>query len=292
MAIALGVAESLAAKRAEIPGTVKFLFQPAEESPPEGEEGGAILMVKEGALENPRPGAIFGLHIAAWLPVGVVGYASGPMMASADFFDVTLRGKQVHGAMPHQGIDTVVVASECVLALQAIRSRRIDPMEPMVLSVGSIHGGNRHNIIAGEVRMEGTLRTFSEGVRESVRTMMRQTLAGCTSTHGASFEVKFREPAYPVLVNPPSLVEESLPAMRRLAPGRVEAVKPTTGAEDFPYYQREVPGFFWLLGTRNEKLGITAAHHTPDFNIDESILATGVQVATGQLLDWLERHRR
>ncbi len=292
MAIALGAAEVLAARRAEIPGTVKFLFQPAEESPPEGEEGGASLMIKEGALRNPRPGAIFGLHIAAWLPVGTVGYTVGPAMASGDFFDITLRGKQVHGAMPHSGIDTVVVASECVLALQAIRSRRIDPMEPMVLTIGSIHGGNRHNIITGEVKMEGTLRTFSEGVRENVRTMMRQTLAGCTSTYGASFEMKFREPSYPVLVNPAALVEESLPMMRRLAPGRVEAVKPTTGAEDFPYYQRELPGFFWLLGTRNEKLGITAAHHTPDFNIDESILATGVGVAAGQLLDWLERHKQ
>lgn len=292
IAIALGAAEVLSKLKQEIPGTVKFLFQPAEESPPAGEEGGAPLMVKEGALENPRPGAIFGLHISTWLPGGTFGVVAGPAMASGDFFDITIRGKQVHGAMPHAGIDTVVVASECVLALQAIRSRRIDPMEPMVLTIGSIHGGNRHNIITGEVKLEGTLRTFNEGVRESVRTMMRQTLAGCTGTYGASFEMSFREPSYPVLVNPPALVEESLPLMRRVGGAAVQNVKPTTGAEDFPYYQRELPGFFWFLGARNERLGIAAAHHTPDFNFDEAVLTPGVRMAASQLVDWLQRHAR
>lgn len=292
IAIGLGVAEVLSKLKPEIPGTVKFLFQPAEESPPAGEEGGASLMVKEGALENPRPGAIFGLHISTWLPTGVFGVVSGPAMASGDFFDITIKGKQVHGAMPHAGIDTVVVASECVMALQAIRSRRVDPMEPMVLSIGSIHGGNRHNIITGEVKMEGTLRTFNEGVRENVRTMMRQTLSGCTSIHGAAFEISFREPSYPVLVNPPALVEESLPLMRRVGGNAVQNVKPTTGAEDFPYYQHHLPGFFWFLGSRNEKAGIVAAHHTPDFTIDEAILAPGVRMAASQLLDWLQRHSR
>ncbi|MBL8231082.1 MAG: amidohydrolase [Bryobacterales bacterium] len=290
IAIGLGVAEVLSKLRAEIPGTVKFLFQPAEESPPVGEEGGASLMVREGALQNPRPGAIFGLHISTWLPAGVFGIVSGPAMASGDFFDITIKGKQVHGAMPHAGIDTVVVASECVVALQAIRSRRIDPMEPMVLSIGSIHGGNRHNIITGEVKMEGTMRTFNESVRESARTMMRQTLAGCTSTYGATYMLSFREPSYPVLMNPPVLVEESLPLMRRVGGDHVQTVKPTTGAEDFPYYQREIPGFFWFLGSKNEKLGITAAHHTPDFNIDEDILVPGVRMAASQLVDWLKRH--
>jgi amidohydrolase len=290
IAIALGVAEVLSKMRADIPGTVKFLFQPAEESPPAGEEGGASLMVKEGALENPRPGAIFGLHVTSWLPSGIFGVVSGPAMASGDFFDITIKGKQVHGAMPHAGIDTVVVASECVLALQSIRSRRIDPMEPMVLTIGSIHGGNRHNIITGEVKMEGTLRTFSEGVRENVRTMMKQTLAGCTNTYGATFQMSFRDPSYPVTVNPPALVEESLPLMKRVGGDKVQTVKPVTGAEDFPYYQRELPGFFWFLGAGNEKLGITAAHHTPDFNLDESILTPGVRMVANQLIDWLQRH--
>lgn len=291
VAIALGVAEVLSRMRAEIPGTVKFLFQPAEEMPPPGEEGGASLMVKEGALDNPRPGAIFGLHVMSTLGSGTIGVGSGAVMASADAFDITIKGKQVHGASPHLGVDAVVVGAECVLALQAIRSRRIDPMEPIVLSVGSFHGGNRFNIITGEVKMEGTVRTFNEEVRERVRTMMRQTLSGCSSQQGATFDLSFREPAYPVTVNPPALVEESLPLMRRVEGQRVQMVRPIPGAEDFSYYQREVPGFFWFLGAGNEKLGITAAHHTPDFNIDEAILVPGVRLAASQLVDWLERHK-
>jgi amidohydrolase len=278
--------------RSEIPGTIKFIFQPAEEGPPAGEEGGAPLMVKEGVLENPKPSAIFGLHVSTWLPSGKFGVVSGPAMASSDFFNITVRGKQVHGAMPHQGVDTIVVASECIMALQGIRSRRIDPMEPMVLTIGSIHGGNRHNIITGEVKMEGTLRTFSEDVRENVRTMMKQTLQGCTASYGASFEMSFREPGNPVTNNNPALVEESLPLMRRLEGSKVEIVKPVTGAEDFSYYQKVIPGFFWFLGARNEAAGITAAHHTPDFNIDEAILAPGVRMAVSQLLDYLDRHKQ
>lgn len=291
VAIALGAAEILSKMRADIAGTIKFIFQPAEEGPPAGEEGGAPLMVKEGVLENPRPSAIFGLHVSSWMPAGKIGYVSGAAMASSDFFDITLKGKQVHGAMPHQGVDTVVVASECVMALQAIRSRRIDPMEPMVLTIGSIHGGNRHNIITGEVKMEGTLRTFSEDVREKVRTMMKQTLQGCTAEQGASFTMNFREPGNPVTFNNPALVEESLPLMKKIEGANVAVVKPVTGAEDFSYYQKVIPGFFWFLGAGNEAKGITAAHHTPDFNIDESILVPGVRMAVDQLLDYLDRHK-
>lgn len=291
VAIALGAAEILSKMRADIAGTIKFIFQPAEEGPPAGEEGGAPLMVKEGVLENPRPSAIFGLHVSSWLPAGKFGYVSGAAMASSDFFDITLKGKQVHGAMPHQGVDTVVVASQCVMALQAIRSRRIDPMEPMVLTIGSIHGGNRHNIITGEVKMEGTLRTFSEEVRENVRTMMKQTLQGCTAEQGASFTMSFREPGNPVTFNNPALVEESLPLMKKIGGASVAVVKPVTGAEDFSYYQKVIPGFFWFLGAGNEAKGITAAHHTPDFNIDESILVPGVRMAVDQLLDYLDRHK-
>jgi amidohydrolase len=289
--IALGAADILSKMRDEIAGTIKFIFQPAEEGPPAGEEGGAPLMVKEGVLENPRPRVIFGLHVTSWIPAGKIGVVSGPAMASSDFFDITIKGKQVHGATPHQGIDTIVVASECVLALQGIRSRRIDPMEAMVLTIGSIHGGNRHNIITGEVKMEGTIRTFSEEVREDVRTMMRQTLQGCTTTYGASFTMAFREPGNPVTLNDPKLVAESLPLMRHLEGANVITVKPVTGAEDFSYYQKVIPGFFWFLGAANNAKGITAAHHTPDFNIDEAILAPGVRMVVGQLLDYLDRHQ-
>ena len=289
--IALGAAEILSKMRADIPGTVKFIFQPAEEGPPKGEEGGASLMIKEGALDNPRPAAIFGLHVTTWLPAGKFGAASGPLMAAADTFDITLKGKQVHGATPHMGTDTIVVAAECINALQAIRSRRIDPLEPMVLTIGSIHGGNRHNIITGEVKMQGTLRTFNEGVRESVRTMMKQTLQGCTASNGASYAIDFHEPAYPLTTNPAGLYDETIPVMKRLEGDNVIVTKPVAGAEDFSYFQREIPGFFWFLGASNEAKGITAAHHTPDFNIDEDILSPGVRMAVSQLLDYLERHK-
>ena len=291
-AIGLAVAEVLSGMREMIPGSVKFIFQPAEEGAPRGEEGGAALMIKEGALDNPRPAAIFGLHVFSLYPAGTVGYSSGPAMASADSFSIAIRGKQVHASTPHLGIDAITVAAQCISALQSIRSRRIDPSESMVLSIGSIHGGNRNNIITGEVKMEGTIRTFSENTRESVRTMMRHTLAGCTAAGDATYSLDFDGVAYPATVNDAALTAESLPQMRRiLGEANIVARAPVTGAEDFSYFQKVIPGFFWFLGVRNEKLGITAAHHTPDFDLDEAALVPGVKLAANQLLDYLERHR-
>jgi amidohydrolase len=292
MAIALSVAELLTKMREDINGSVKFIFQPAEEGAPKGEEGGAALMIKEGVLENPRPKAIFGLHV--WSPVkaGTVHYSSGPALASADSFEVIIRGKQVHAANPHLGVDPITVAAQCISALQMVRSRRIDPNEGMVLSIGSIHGGNRSNIIPSEVKLEGTIRTFNEAVRESVFTMIKQTLSGCTSAQGASYSIDFSGTSYPVTNNDPALTAASLPAMEKVL-GKVNLVlaKPITGAEDFSYYQKQVPGFFWFLGVGNEKEGIVAAHHTPDFDVDETALVLGVKVAANQLLDYLEREK-
>lgn len=249
-------------------------------------------MIKEGALENPRPAAIFGLHVWSLAPTGTVNYSSGPAMASADSFRVVVKGKQVHASTPHLGIDAITVAAQCVTALQAIRSRRIDPNESMVLSIGSIHGGNRSNIITGEVTMEGTIRTFSENTRESVRGMMRRTLAGCTGAGDATFTLDFDGTAYPVTVNDPGLTAESLPQMRRvLGESNIRASAPVTGAEDFSYFQKIIPGFFWFLGVRNEGQGITGAHHTPEFDLDEAALVPGVKLAANQLVDYLERHR-
>src|SRR5215212_5518455 len=164
--VELGVAEVLSKMRDEVRGTVKFIFQPAEEGAPAGEEGGAKLMIKEGALENPLPAAIFGLHTEPNLQAGQVGYHVGPAMASSDTFAITIRGKSSHGAQPQLGVDAVVVASQAVLALQNIRSRRIDPLEPLVITVGTINGGTRFNVVAGEVKMTGTMRTFNDKVRE------------------------------------------------------------------------------------------------------------------------------
>ena len=185
MTVELGVAEVLSKMRDQIAGTIKFIFQPAEEGAPVGEEGGAQLMIKEGALENPRPQAIFGLHTMPSIEAGQIAYHSGPAMASADRFAITIRGKRSHGAQPQLGVDAVVIAAECVTALQTIRSRRIDPLEPLVITMGTIKGGDRNNIIADEVRMEGTMRALSEEVRARAQELMRQTLAGVTAAHGA-----------------------------------------------------------------------------------------------------------
>ena len=288
--VELGVAEVLAAMREDIRGTIKFIFQPAEEGPPSGEEGGAPLMIKEGVLENPRPAAIFGLHVMPNIEVGQLSYNSGPAMASSDKFVVTIRGKKVHGAYPHDGVDAVVVAAECVGALQTIRSRRVDTTEPLVISVGIIQGGNRFNIIADEVRLEGTVRTLSEDVRRRARELMRETLAGVTSAYGATFEMKYEEGAA-VTYNDPALVEATLPVMRRVVgPQNLVTRKPQMGAEDFSYFQKVIPGFYYFLGVGNRAKGITAMIHTPEFDVDEESLVIGVKVMSNVLLDYLDRH--
>jgi amidohydrolase len=288
--VQLGVAEVLSRMRDQIAGTIKFIFQPAEEGPPPGEEGGAPMMIKEGALDNPRPQAIFGLHVMPNIEVGQIGYNSGPAMASSDRFVITLRGKKVHGAYPHDGIDTVVVAAECVSALQSIRSRRINTMEPLVITVGSIHGGNRFNIIADEVVLEGTMRALSEEVRARAQEMMRETLSGITSAYGAKFDILFDKPN-PVTYNEPKLVEEMLPTLRRVAgAANIITPKPQMGAEDFSYFQKVIPGFYYFLGVGNRAKGITAMIHTPEFDVDEESLVIGVKVMTSMLLDYLERN--
>jgi amidohydrolase len=287
--VQLGVAEVLSKMRDQISGSIKFIFQPAEEGAPQGEEGGASLMIKEGALENPRPSAIFGLHTGAF-EVGQIAYHSGPAMASSDRFTITIRGKKAHGAQPQLGVDAVVVAAECVTALQTIRSRRTDPLEPLVITVGTINGGDRHNIIAGEVRMEGTMRAMNEEVRARSQEMMRQTLAGVTSAYGASFDLQFDTPN-PVTYNDPRLVDETLPTIRRIVgDANVVSPKPFMPAEDFSLYQKVIPGFFYFLGVANKSKGLMPAWHTADFDVDEESLVVGVKVMSNVLLDYLDRH--
>jgi amidohydrolase len=289
--VALGVAEVLSKMRDQIPGTIKFIFQPAEEGAPVGEEGGAELMIKEGALENPRPQAIFGLHTIG-SDVGQIEYHSGPAMASADRFAITIRGKKSHGAQPQAGIDAVVVAAECITALQTIRSRRIHPLEPLVITVGTIKGGDRSNIIADEVKMEGTMRTLNEEVRSLAQKMMRETLAGVTSAYGATFDLQFDSPN-PVTYNDPRLVEETLPTIRRIVgEANVLAPKPLMPAEDFSYYQKVIPGFFFFLGVGNKAKGLMPQWHTADFDVDEESLVVGVKVMSNVLLDYLDRNAR
>ena len=287
--VQLGVAEVLSKMRDQISGTIKFIFQPAEEGAPPGEEGGASVMIKEGALENPRPQAIFGLHTGQF-DAGQVAYHSGPAMASSDRFEITIRGKKSHGAQPHLGVDAIVVAAECVTAIQTIHSRRLDPLEPLVITIGTIKGGDRNNIIAEEVKMDGTMRTLNEEVRKRAQELMRQTLSSVTSAYGATFDLNFDKPN-PVTYNDPALVEETLPTMRRiLGAANVIAPKPFMPAEDFSYFQKVIPGFYYFLGVGNKAKGLTPMWHTADFDVDEESLVVGVKVMSNVLLDYLDRH--
>jgi amidohydrolase len=289
-AIGLGVAEVLSQMRAELAGTVKFIFQPAEEGAPTGEEGGATLMIKEGALENPKPLAIFGMHTTTEIAAGKIGVRSGPAQAAANMFDLTIRGKMSHAAHPENGVDSIVVASECVTALQTIKSRRIDTFEPVILTIGTIHGGNRRNIISPEVKMEGTIRTFTDAALASVKKQMHQTLKGICDAYGASYQLSIDEATVPVY-NDPALVSETVPMLRTaIGSSNVVDAELRMGAEDFSYFQRVVPGFYWRLGSGNKAKGITAEAHTPDFDIDEDCLVVGVKSMANVLWDYLERH--
>ena len=288
--VQLGVAEVLVGLRGRIRGTVKLIFQPAEEGDPTGVECGARLMIKEGVLEDPRPLAIFGLHSDPHIQAGKIGFTSGSTMASSDRFIVTVEGKMAHGAWPEEGIDAVMVAAECVTALQTIRSRRIDTRDPLVVTVGSIHGGNRHNIIADSVTLDGTVRTLSEPVRLRVKGLLKEILEGTAAAHGARVKLDYRD-TLPVTSNDPALVEETLPSIRRtVGDSNLVARKPVMGGEDFSFYQKVVPGFFYWLGVGNEARGIASMLHTHTFDVDEECLVVGVKVMSTIVLDYLDRH--
>lgn len=290
MAVLLGVAEVLAGMRDDLPGTVLFVFQPAEEGPPPGEQGGAELMLAEGVFDDPQPGAVFGLHTMASLDVGIVGYTPGPALAAVDHFWITIEGRQAHGASPHLSVDPVVMASQAVMALQTIRSRNLPPLEPSVITVGMIHGGERFNIIPAAVRMEGTVRTYSAAVRDEVERRMREILAGITAAGGGSYELNY-ERGSPAVVNDVALTERMLPTLERLAgAGNVQRLEPAMVGEDFSYFANAVPGFFYRLGVQQP--GTTSGdHHTPTFQADDSAIPIGVRVMAGVLLDYLENGR-
>lgn len=292
LSVALGTAEILSSLRDQIRGTIVFIFQPAEEGPPPGEEGGAPLMIKEGVLDRPKVQAIFGLHMSMGGRAGTAGYTSGPSQASSDTYEIILRGKRSHGANPHEGIDAIAMAAQCYQGLQLIKSRRIDAQQPMVLTIGKIAGGDRHNVLAQEVRMDGTLRTFSEKTREEVRTMMKQTLANCTGMLGGTYELNFIGVGNPPVVNDPPLVARAVPSLERvLGKDNVKASPPAMVSEDFSYYQLKIPGFFWWLGIANPERGITGGLHTADMDMDEDALVYGVKAASAMLLDFLDQQR-
>lgn len=286
VAVQLGVAEVLAGMRRELPGTVLFIFQPAEEGPPPGEEGGASLMLEEGAFADPRPGAVLGLHTSASMDVGTVGYTPGPALAASDHFWITVRGRQSHGASPHLSVDPVVMASQAVLALQTIRSRNLSPLEPSVLTVGMIHGGERFNIIPGEVRLEGTVRTYDTVVQNQVERRMREILAGITAAGGGGFDMTYQRGSPPV-INDAALTERMVPMIERvLGAENVTRLEPAMVGEDFSYFANEVPGFYFRLGVQKPGT-VSGDHHTPTFQADDAAIPVGIRVMTGLVLDYL-----
>ncbi len=285
-AVQLGVASILKSLQNDLPGTVMFLFQPAEEGPPPDEEGGASLMLEEGVFSEPRPEAVFGLHASAQLPVGKVAYTPGGALAAVDHFRVTIRGQQSHGAAPHLGIDPVVMAAQVVSTLQTIRSRNLSPLAPSVVTVGIIRGGTRFNIIPEAVQLEGTVRTYDAEVQDTVERRMREILDGVTRAGGGSFELDY-DRITPVTINDLDLTARSVPSLvAALGDDNVPIADPWMAGEDFSLFANEVPGFFYMLGTLAP--GTTSGdHHSPTFRADDSAIPIGMRTMTYTLWDYL-----
>ncbi len=286
VAILMGVAEVLAGMGDELPGTVMLLFQPAEEGAPEGEEGGAELMLKEGVFDELTPDAVFGLHV--WpRPVGTISTRPGGLMASSDSFSIKVHGKQTHGAMPWGGVDPIVSASQIVMGLQTITSRQLDATKtPSIVTVGAIHGGVRNNIIPEEVEMIGTLRTFDADTRTQIHERVTHTAETIASSSGARADVNIRL-GYPVTANDPELTAQMLPTLKRVAgDGYFESPR-VTGAEDFSYFAEAVPGLFLFLGIASDDPDLVHPNHSPRFYADERALPVGVRALTALTLDFL-----
>jgi amidohydrolase len=288
VAIQLGVASVLASLRAQLPGTVQFIFQPAEEGPPPGEEGGAALMLKEGIWAQVKPQAVFGLHASGNDPVGRVSYRPGPMMAAADTVRIVVKGRQAHGARPELAVDPVVMAAQVVLALQTIHSRNVPPLQPSVVTIGIIRGGQRENIIPAEVELAGTVRSYDAGVQDLIERRMREILDGITKAGGGSYSLDY-DRGYPTTTNDPALTAASLPSLERVVgKDNLRLVDPMTPSEDFSYFANQTPGFFFQLGT--EAAGAPSGdHHTPTFLADDSAIPVGMRAMSTLLLDYLTR---
>ncbi|HSR61764.1 MAG TPA: amidohydrolase [Robiginitalea sp.] len=287
-AILMGVAELLSRHRDRIRGTVKFIFQPAEEGPPPGEEGGARLMVKEGVLKNPDVDAIFGLHINAQTPVGVISYKSGGAMAAAQEFTIQVKGKQSHGSQPWSGVDPILISAKIIDGLQTIISRETDlTNEAAVITVGKIKSGVRFNIIPESAEMLGTIRTLDYGMKEMINRRMMEMVPALARAYGGEATISIRD-ATDITYNDPALVEQMLPTLQRVAGAEnVWAIKAVTGAEDFSYFQKEVPGFYFRLGGMTPGTTESFPHHTPDFRIDDAGMLLGVKALTEFALDYL-----
>ena len=293
VAILMGAAEVLAGMRDRLPGSVKFIFQPAEEGPPEGEDGGAALMLREGVFENPRPDVIFGLHVGNDT-LGRISYRPGGAMASADRFRITVRGRQTHGARPWDGVDPIVVASQIVAGLQTITSRQVNVTEAAsVITIGMIRGGLRFNIIPDDVEMVGTIRTLDSEMQQDIHARIRRTATLIAESAGATAEIEI-ELAAPVLVNDADLTERMAPTLGRVAgPGNVALGAAVTTAEDFAFFANEVPALYFRLGVNAEGAdpATAAPNHSPFFFADESALIVGVRAMSNLVADYMYREQ-
>ena len=290
VAILMGVAEVLAGMGDELPGTVKFIFQPAEEGTPDGSIGGAELMLMEGVFENPRPDVVFGLHVFPY-PVGTIATRPGGLMASSDRHQITIKGKQTHGAVPWAGVDPIVAASQVVMGLQTIVSRQLDAtLTPSIVTVGRIEGGVRNNIIPESVELEGTIRTFDAATRNDIHTRIRRTASNIAEAAGATADIVIDQ-GYGVTRNDPTLYRQMAPTLEIVAGDRFIEATQTTTAEDFSYFANEVPGLFLFLGVAPDDPTLIHPNHSPRFYADERALPVGVEALTSMTLDYMVSER-
>jgi amidohydrolase len=292
-AMLMGVAEILASMKAELPGSVKFIFQPAEEGPPQGETGGAGDMVAEGALESPNVDAIFGMHV--WPgEVGTLMYRSGGTMASSDRLRIIVHGRGTHGAMPWGGVDPIAVSAEIIMGLQTIVSRQLDITNaPAIVTIGRIEGGTRYNIIPESVVMEGTLRALDPDMQKDLHARVRRTAQLIAQSAGAEAEIEIENTA-PVTYNDPKLTERMAPTLLRVAgPGRASIIPPQTPSEDFSKFQQKVPGMYFFLGINKAGADPATAprNHSPYFLVNEDALPVGVRVMANLAVDYLSKGR-
>ena len=272
VAMLLGTAKLLANHKDEIAGTVKFFFQPAEEH---GGMGGAKPMIQDGVMENPRVDYVFGLHIDGDLESGVLAFRGGPAMAAPDTFEIKITGRGGHGAYPHNTVDPIYISAQLLLALQGISGRMIDPVQPIVISVGSIHSGTKENIIPDQAIMHGTIRTVDEATRKRAKAKVTEVAKGVCRAFGAKAEVEFEKDAYPVLVNDEKVTEKAKKILGKLPGARVKFRELQLGGEDFSRFLHEAPGTFYFLGTKNAAKGCIYPNHSPRFKVDEEVLKLG-----------------
>lgn len=290
VAMLMGVAEILTKNKTELRGIIKFIFQPAEESAPDGEEGGADLMVKEGVLENPKVEAIFGLHISSITPLGKLTYRPGGILAASDRFSIKIKGRQSHGSSPWSSIDPIVVSAQIINGLQTIISRQTElTKEAAVITVGRMQGGIRENIIPEEAFLAGTIRTLDTAMQQKIHDKLVLTATKIAESAGATAEVKITRET-PVTFNDPALTQKMAPSLQRTAgASNTIVINAITGAEDFAFYQKRVPGLFFFVGAMppDQDPSTVPSHHTPDFMIDERAFVTGVKAMLNLTVDYM-----